>query len=71
MLNTMVSNFCRFEDDLAEKRPYKHRGKIMHFLIGLYCNFINATLCRVFADRVTIVGIKVIATASAVLRVFK
>ena len=29
MLNTIVSNFFRFEDDLAEKRPYKHRGKII------------------------------------------
>ena len=31
MLNTMVSNFFRFEGDLAEKRPYKHRGKIMKY----------------------------------------
>ena len=42
-----------FEHDLAEKRPYKHRGNITHFLTGLYCNLINVTLCWVFTDLVT------------------
>ena len=48
MLNTMVSKIFPFKSDLAEKKPYKHRGKIMKFnafLTGLYCNFVNVTLC--------------------------
>ena len=31
MLSTMVYNFFPFEGDLADKWPYKHKGKIMKY----------------------------------------
>ena len=50
MLNTMVSNIFPFEGDLAEKRPYKHRGKMSkHYNIDIpldYNIFINSSYNR-------------------------
>ena len=31
MLSTMLYNFFPFKSDLAEKQPYKHKGKIMKY----------------------------------------
>ena len=62
MMSTMLYNVLPFEGDLAKKRPYKHKGKIMKyttFLTALYCNFINPLLCQVFADPVTNLELKI------------
>ena len=53
MLNTMVYNFFSFEGDLAEKQPYKYKGKIMKYtalfnwpLLQFYQSAIMPGFCR-------------------------
>ena len=53
MLSTTVYNFFPFKGNLAEKRPYKHRGKIMKYttffnwlVLQFYQSTIMPGFCR-------------------------